>query len=86
MDTLRAQHGHNRRTEISTLNHEVLDNTVKLGALVAKALIKVGTVLLDASRQRTEVLYRLGDGLVDDTSVLCLVLTIQTCLHHRKAP
>ena len=51
------------RTEVTTLDHEVLDDTVELGALVAHTLLERGTVLLDTSRQSAEVLDSLGDGL-----------------------
>ena len=47
---------------------------MELGALVTKALGKFGTILLDASGKRAEVLYRLRDGLVNDELLPVLVL------------
>lgn len=40
--------------------HEILDDTVELGALVAKA--KFGSILLRTSCQRTEILSGLGNS------------------------
>ena len=85
-DILRVLYGYYRRTKISTLYHEVLDNTVELGALVAKAFGKFGTILLDASRKRAEVLYRLRDSLVDETLTPCLLLSTGSNLRHRRVP
>ena len=51
------------RTEVTTLDHEVLDDTVELGALVAEALREGRAILLDTSRESAEVLSSLGDGL-----------------------
>lgn len=59
---------------------------MELRTLVAKALGKFGAILLDASRKRAEVLYRLGDGLVEDALALCLSLSCDRSLHHRRAP
>ena len=50
-------------TEVTTLDHEVLDDTVELGALVAEALREGRAILLDTSRESAEVLGSLGDGL-----------------------
>ena len=47
---------------------------MELGALVAKAFGKFGTILLDASGKRTEVLYRLRDSLVNDELLPLLFL------------
>jgi len=44
--------------------HEILDNTVEFGALVANAILERGAVSLDSSREGTEVLSSLGNGLV----------------------
>ena len=51
------------RTEVTTLDHEVLDDTVELRALVAEALREGRAILLDTSRESAEVLGSLGDGL-----------------------
>ena len=51
------------RTEVATLNHEVLDDAVELRALVAETLGELGTVLLDTGRESTEVLHGLGYSL-----------------------
>ena len=56
-----AQEG--MRTEVTALDHEVLDDTVELGALVAEALRECRAILLDTSRESAEVLSSLGDGL-----------------------
>ena len=45
--------------------HEVLDDTVELGALVA--VVDSGPVLLDTSCQRPEVLSRLGHSAAVQT-------------------
>ena len=50
-------------TEVTTLDHEVLDDTVELGALVAETLGERRAILLDTSRESAEVLGSLGDGL-----------------------
>ena len=51
------------RTEITALNHEALDDTVKLGSLVAKVFGERSPVLLDTSGKSAEVLYGLRDSL-----------------------
>ena len=43
--------------------HEVLDDTVELGALVAHALLERGAILPHTGSQSTEVLDGLGNGL-----------------------
>lgn len=45
--------------------HEVLNDTVELGALVPEP--KLGAILLDTGCQRTEVLRGLGDGTTVQT-------------------
>lgn len=52
-------------TEVTTLDHEVLDNTVELGPLVAEALGESSTVLLNTGRKSTEVLHGLRHGLIE---------------------
>ena len=47
--------------EVTTLKHELRDDTVKLGALVAEALL--------AGAEGTEVLDRLGDDIVEELEV-----------------
>ena len=49
--------------EVTTLDHEVLDDTVELGALVAESLREGRAILLNTSRESAEVLGSLGDGL-----------------------
>lgn len=49
--------------------HEVLDDTVELGALVAHTLLKRGAVLAETGGESTEVLNGLGDGLEISTEV-----------------
>lgn len=51
------------RTEVTTLNHEVFDDTVELGTLVAKAFAKRSAILLHAGSEGTEVLSGLGNTL-----------------------
>lgn len=55
------------RTEVSTLNHEVLDDTVELGALVTETIRQLSAVLLYPGCQCTEVLNGLGDSLGAET-------------------
>ena len=43
--------------------HEVFDDTVELGALVAEPVGELRAILLDTSRESTEVLDCLRDGL-----------------------
>ena len=50
-------------TEVTTLDHEVLDDTVEFGALVAEALREGRAILLDTGRESAEVLRGLGHGL-----------------------
>ena len=50
-------------TEVTTLDHEVLDYAVELGTLVAKTLAERGAILLDTSSESAEVLCGLGNGL-----------------------
>lgn len=47
--------------EVTTLKHELGDDTVELGAGVAEALL--------ASAESTEVLSRLGDDIVEELEV-----------------
>jgi hypothetical protein len=47
--------------EVTTLEHEVRDDTVELGARVAEALL--------ASAESTEVLDGLGDNVVEELEV-----------------
>lgn len=51
------------RTEVATLDHEVLDDAVELGSLVAKVFGESSTVLFDTSGESAEVLYGLRDSL-----------------------
>lgn len=53
-----------RRTEITALDHEVLDDTVELRALVAKALRELRAILLHPGCEGAEVLRGLGDSLL----------------------
>ena len=50
-------------TEVTALNHEVLDDTVELRALVTKAFRKLSAILLNTGSQSTEVLDGLRDSL-----------------------
>ena len=50
-------------TEVTALNHEVLDDTVELGALVPETFLEFGTILLDTRGKCAEVLSGLRDGL-----------------------
>jgi hypothetical protein len=47
--------------EVTALEHELGDDTVELGALVAEALL--------ASAESAEVLSRLGDDIVEELEV-----------------
>ena len=53
-------------TEVTTLDHEALDDTVELGALVSHALLERGAIFLHTGSQSTEVLGRLGDDVVEE--------------------
>ena len=59
------------RTEVTTLNHEVLDDTVELRALVTKAFRKLSAILLNTGSQSTEVLDGLGNGPAEQTHFNC---------------
>ena len=77
----------NTRTEVTTLDHEVLDDTVELGALVTHTSFKRRTVLPDTGRQRAEILDSLGHGLSSYVldiahSLVCHYVNIL----HRKDP
>ena len=50
-------------TEVPTLDHEILDDTVELRALVTKAFRKLSAILLNTGSQSTEVLDGLRDSL-----------------------
>lgn len=50
-------------TEITTLDHEILDDTMELGTLVSHALWKGCTILANTGGKGAEVLYSLGNGL-----------------------
>ena len=56
-------------TEVTTLDHEVLDDTVELGAFVAKAVRKLRAILLNTRRESAEVLHGLRDGLFVFSSI-----------------
>jgi len=62
--------------EVTTLDHEVLDDTVEFGSLVSKA--EVLAILGLASGESSEVLDGLGDGTTvkthDDTSKLLVTM------------
>ena len=55
--------GQETRTEVTTLDHKVLNDTVEPGALVAEVFRELRAILLDTSRESTEILYSFGDGL-----------------------
>ena len=62
--------------EVTTLEHEVRDDTVELGARVAEALL--------ASAESTEVLDGLGDNVVEELEVdaagaLCMSGQLAAC-------
>ena len=63
-------------TKVTTLDHEALDDTVELGALVAHAFRESGTILLDTSRESAEVLHGFGDGLLTPCKFLNLDITV----------
>ena len=69
-------------TEVTALDHEVFDDTVELGALVTHTLREGGTILLDTSRESTEVLDGLGDGLCARR----LVLTQLSRVSYQRTP
>ena len=52
-------------TEITTLDHKVLDNAVELGALVSKA--EFSAICLFAGSKSAEVLDSLRDGLCPES-------------------
>jgi len=52
--------------EVTTLKHELRDDTVEFGALVSKTLL--------ASAESTEILSCLGDDVVEDLEVDATVL------------
>src|ERR1700733_2450781 len=58
---------HIATSKVTTLKHELRDDTVEFGALVSKALL--------ASAESTEILSGLGDDVVEelevDATVLC---------------
>lgn len=56
--------------------HEVLNNTVEFGALVAHTLLKRGTILAEASRKSSEVLDGLRDGLWMSTQQMIVLSTM----------
>lgn len=54
--------------EVTTLKHELRDDTVEFGALVSKTLL--------ASAESTEILSCLGDDVVEDLEVDATVLLL----------
>ena len=58
---LNEGHTHVATSEVTTLKHELRDDTVEFGALVSKALF--------ASAESTEVLSCLGDDVVEELEV-----------------
>ena len=56
-------------TEVTALNHEVLDDTVELRALVAETGFKGGAVLLHTGCQSAEILNGLRDSLFKKSRV-----------------
>lgn len=67
-------------SEVTTLNHEVFDDTVELGAFVA--VINLSPILFDSRGQSTEVLYCLGNGATEEanydaTQILITVLDVE---------
>jgi hypothetical protein len=57
--------------EVSTLEHEIRDHTVKLGALVAEALL--------TSAKSAEVLRGLGDDIIEKLEVDATALICRKC-------
>ena len=50
-------------TEVTTLDHEVLDDTMEFRALVAKSFGELGSVLFHTGSECSEVLYGFWNGL-----------------------
>ncbi len=74
------------RTEVTALDHEVLDNSVELGALVAETFLEYSAILLDTGSKSTEILNCLRDSLSKQVQHLFDSSAAHKNVHRRRDP